>query len=209
VLGIVGSVGFTIRPATYADLRAITDTVSAAFFADPVWSWAFPDAEHRMEQYARWWPTSIEAGLRNDTVWVTDGCEAVAIWIPPGVTEMTEQEEARLGPLLHELTGDRAAEVLDGVERFELSHPHDEPHWYLSIVATHPDHRGHGIGVALIADHLRRVDEQGRPAYLESSNPVNFERYRRLGFERSGEFSMPDDGPTVTTMWRDARGTAR
>jgi len=43
------------------------------------------------------------------------------------------------------------------------------------------------------------------PAYLESSNPKNLERYGRLGFEPLAEFSMPDGGPTVTTMWRTAR----
>ena len=34
---------------------------------------------------------------------------------------------------------------------------------------------------------------------------VLVERYRRLGFEPHGEFSMPDNGPPVTTMWRPAR----
>jgi hypothetical protein len=43
------------------------------------------------------------------------------------------------------------------------------------------------------------------PAYLESSNPANLDRYRRLGFVERGEFSLPADGPTVTTMWRTAR----
>jgi len=53
------------------------------------------------------------------------------------------------------------------------------------------------LGSIYCAEHL--------PAYLESSNPKNLERYGRLGFEPRDEFSMPDDGPPVTTMWRPAR----
>jgi hypothetical protein len=43
------------------------------------------------------------------------------------------------------------------------------------------------------------------PAYLESSNPANNDRYARVGFEPVGEFSYPGNGPLVTTMWRLAR----
>jgi hypothetical protein len=43
------------------------------------------------------------------------------------------------------------------------------------------------------------------PAYLESTNPANDERYKGVGFEPIGEFSYPGGGPVVTTMWRPAR----
>ena len=33
------------------------------------------------------------------------------------------------------------------------------------------------------------------PAYLESSNPANVNRYRRLGFEPIGEIFVPDGLP--------------
>jgi hypothetical protein len=41
------------------------------------------------------------------------------------------------------------------------------------------------------------------PAYLESTNPGNLQRYASVGFEVFGTFDLPDDGPTVTTMWRE------
>ena len=43
------------------------------------------------------------------------------------------------------------------------------------------------------------------PAYLESSNPRNHERYRRLGFEECGGFEIYDGGPPVLSMWRSTR----
>ena len=95
--------------------------------------------------------------------------------------------------------------MLEAIGRIDRAHPKDEPHWYLGVVATHPDHAGKRLGVGLIAHHLRAVDAQHLPAYLESSNPANLERYHRLGFEPRDEFPLADDGPVLTTMWRPAR----
>ena len=61
--------------------------------------------------------------------------------------------------------------------------------------------------MALLADNLARIDAEGRPAYLESTNPANLERYRSFGFADRGTFTLGDDGPAVTTMWRDPHPT--
>ena len=89
--------------------------------------------------------------------------------------------------------------------RFDAAHPREEAHYYLSLLGTHPRHRGRGIGMWLLAHDLEFVDAEHRPAYLESSNPANNDRYGRLGFEPVGAFSYPGGGPVVTTMWRPAR----
>ena len=57
--------------------------------------------------------------------------------------------------------------------------------------------------MGLVAANLAAIDAAGMPAYLESTNPANVDRYRRVGFEPVGEFALPLDGPSVTTMWRD------
>ena len=88
---------------------------------------------------------------------------------------------------------------------FGANHPRHEPHFYLSLLGTHPDHRGQGKGIGLLAENLARIDELRRPAYLESSNRANDPRYERLGFVEIGEFSAPGNGPTVGCMWRDPR----
>ena len=59
--------------------------------------------------------------------------------------------------------------------------------------------------MTLLAANLAQIDDEGMPAYLESSNPANDHRYERLGFRRIGQFTLPDDGPVVTTMWRASR----
>ena len=95
--------------------------------------------------------------------------------------------------------------MLTLLDRFDASHPRDTPHYYLSLLGTHPDHRGQGKGMGLLAANLALIDKQGFPAYLESSNRDNDHRYERLGFVKVGEFAAPGGGPTVACMWRDRR----
>jgi len=135
---------------------------------------------------------------------VTDRVEAVALWIPPGCEELAPPYAAQLAPLIVDLLGERAGLATEVFERFEAAHPQTDEHFYLSLLGTAPSHRGRGIGIALLRETLARVDELGAHAYLESSNPANNARYEAVGFERHGEFTLPDDGPTVTTMWRRA-----
>jgi GNAT superfamily N-acetyltransferase len=189
------------RVATARDLDGLTATLAAAFADDPLWSWAFPDRS-KLEP---WWRFYIESALRYRWVWVTGPVAAASVWIPPGGTELTDEEEERLEPLLEELVGPRAAEVMELLGRFEAAHPTAQPHYYLTLLGTHPERRGRGLGMKLLAENLATIDAEGLPAYLESSNPDNDERYARLGFRAVGAFSTPDGERSVTTMWRDPR----
>jgi GNAT superfamily N-acetyltransferase len=172
-----------------------------AFRVDPLWRWVFP--EHA--DLEPWWRFLIQSALRYPWVWVTGDYAAASVWIPPDGTELTEDEEERAEPLLRDLAGPRSSPVLELVERFERSHPRDEPHYYLSLLGTHPRSRGGGLGMGLLAKNLEAIDAENMPAYLESTNPENDKRYERLGFVQLGEFSTPDDQHTVTTMWRERR----
>jgi GNAT superfamily N-acetyltransferase len=191
-----------IRVATTWDLDGLTETLSAAFETDPLWSWAFPERD----DLAVWWRFLIGSALRYPWVWITGEYAAASVWIPPDGDELTAEEEERIEPLLADLAGSRAPEILELLERFEASHPREQPHYYLSLLGTHPDHRGSGLGMALLADNLARTDAEAVPAYLESSNPRNNERYEQLGFRQMGEFTTPDDTRVIATMWRDVGG---
>jgi ribosomal protein S18 acetylase RimI-like enzyme len=197
--------GIAARSATLADLTVVTKTISLAFHDDPTWSWAFPDPVRRQEQYTVFWRFMLEGALRYPWVLISAKGEASAVWIPPGGTELADEDVARLEPLLEELVGPRAGEVMELFDRFDAAHPHDELHYYLSLLGTHPSQAGHGHGMALLAESLARIDGQRMPAYLESSNPTNNHRYERYGFETIGEFYPPGGETPVTTMWRNAR----
>jgi GNAT superfamily N-acetyltransferase len=188
-----------MRKATIEDLDGLTETLTAAFANDPVWSWAFPD----QRGLGAWWRLFVRSALRYRWVWTIADYAAVAVWIPPGGVELTEDEAAQLEPMLEDVIGPRADEVLDLVERFDATHPAEPPHYYLSLLGTHPSHRGKGLGMALLARNLMTIDAEAMPAYLESTNVANDKRYESQGFRRVGSFSRPDEQVTISAMWRD------
>jgi GNAT superfamily N-acetyltransferase len=192
-----------VRRLTPADHDRVVELFALAFHDDPTWAWAFPDPARRGEHLQAWWGLYAHSIIRYGWSWTTDDGAAAALWVPPGEPELGADDEARVEPLLRELLGPHADAVLELIERFEANHPHDPPHYYLSLLATHPHHRGHGRGMGLLAENLAMIDELDMPAYLESSNRANDRRYARLGFTEIAEFAAPGGQPTVASMWRD------
>lgn len=188
----------SVAPAAASEGQKVVDVIAAAFLSDPTWSWAFPDPSTRR----RWWEVSVEGALRYPWVLRTAGYEAVSVWIPPDGTELAPDQEERVPEILRELVGAREPEVMELLQRFAEAHPRHEPHYYLSLLATAGEHRGRGLGVALLAENLARIDSEARAAYLESSNPANDHRYEALGFVPIATFQAPGGGPSVTGMWR-------
>jgi GNAT superfamily N-acetyltransferase len=188
------------RTATDSDLDGVTATLTASFATDPLWSWAFPDPR----DLSVWWRYCIASALRYPWVWISGDYAAASVWIPPNGIELTEAEEQGVEPLVRDLIGPRSGDVMELLDRFERSHPREEPHYYLSLLGTHPDRRGEGLGMALLTENLKRIDAEGMPAFLESSNPTNNSRYERLRFRQVGEFTTPDGTRRVATMWREA-----
>jgi GNAT superfamily N-acetyltransferase len=189
---------------TAARADEVIELFALAFYEDPTWSWAFPDPEARMDHQRAWWGLYMHSAVPYGSVWITEDGGAASLWIPPGEPELSSEDEAKVTPLLLELLGPHAEDVLTLLDRFDSNHPREEPHYYLSLLGTHPDHRGVGKGMGLLAANLARIDELGMPAYLESSNRANDHRYERLGFAQVGEFAAPGGKPTVACMWRDA-----
>jgi len=190
------------RPARRDDLEAVAATLAAAFDTDPAWTWVFRDPGRRTDQLRAVWTLLLEASVDHGWVWLTPGAGAVTHWVPPGIPELSSTEEDRLEELLAELLGpdvDRSDALMAGLA---AAHPTGPDHYYLSLFGTRPDQRGKGLGMALLADNLARIDTEGTPAYLESTNAANLVRYRSVGFADHGSFALPDGGPVVTTMWR-------
>jgi GNAT superfamily N-acetyltransferase len=193
------------RRATAADADRVTEIISLAFARDPLWRHALARLGGGDGRHAAFWRLLVEGALRYPWTWLTGGGEATSIWIPPGGTDMTPEQDERLAGLVAEYFGPAADDLMELLDRFDAAHPRAEPHYFLTLFGTDPDHRGQGIGMRLLAQNLELIDAEHMPAYLESSNPANSRRYASVGFEPNGEFSYPGGGPVVTTMWRPAR----
>ena len=187
------------RTADASDLDGLVRTLTAAFEGDPVWRWVFPELDH-LEVF---WRFMIGSCLRFPCTRVAGDYAAAAVWVPPGEAELSAEDDARVEGLLEELVGPRSADVLELLESFELAHPIEPPHYYLSLLGIDPARRGEGLGMGLLAQTLEQLDAEGVPSYLESTNPDNNRRYERLGYEQVGEFTPPDGEHAVATMWRD------
>lgn len=201
------------RIAGPADADAITTTVALAFRDDPVWGPALEAPDGGTAHLERFWRYFVEGAIGQGAVSMQDGpsgeAATVAVWLPPGVDELTDEQEAEVDALLASTLAPERFDAYQRLwQRFDETHPHGEAHMYLSLLATHPAHRGQGIGQRLLAENLARFDAEGLPAYLESTNPANDHRYRRAGFRPVGGFVSVIDGAAVTTMWRDAGGGA-
>jgi ribosomal protein S18 acetylase RimI-like enzyme len=192
-----------MRVATADDIDAVTETIALAFENDPVWGAALARPDGSTMHHHGYWRLFVEGAVPQGMVFRSDDGAAVAVFIPPGGEEMTDDQVEQLRGIVVRSLEPEAQDAMFALwDRFDESHPHDEPHAYLSLLATHPDHRGHGIAQALVREVLADLDARGIPTYLESTNPGNDHRYERLGFTKVGEFAGSAPASIVSTMWR-------
>jgi GNAT superfamily N-acetyltransferase len=196
-----------MRIATEDDIPAVTEMITLAFADDPVWRTALRRPDGSTAHHLPFWRIFVEGAMPHGMIHLADDDAAVAVWIPPGGDEMSEEQEEQLRGIVVENLGSDAQKAMFALwDRFDWIHPQTEPHAYLSLLATHPDHRGRGIAQDLLRADLADLDRQGVPAYLESTNPANDHRYKRLGFARIGAFKGAELGSVVSAMWRPVGG---
>ena len=188
-----------VRPAEPADADALTAPLARAFYDDPVTVWAHPSERRRARRTARFFRGRMRALLPHEMSYVARDARGAAIWSPPDAWQMGLRE------LLHDLPAFvslRTPLVLRGMREVEQRHP-SEPHYYLAILGVDPSAQGEGLGSALLQPMLRRCDEEGVGAYLETATERNVRFYARHGFRVTEEVDLPD-GPRMWLMWRDA-----
>jgi GNAT superfamily N-acetyltransferase len=196
--------GAKARPATWADADALSRTMARAFHDDPLIGFLLDDPETRAAKAPRLFKLMFKLGLPHGACDVTEGCEAAALWRPPGEWEIPLWSYIANAATLLGLFGvGGSLRVMRAMDEMEKQHPHT-PHRYLQAIGTDPDKQGKGYGGLLIRRQLAIADAAGEPAYLESSKDSNIPVYESFGFELTGEIRLPG-GPTVWPMWRAPR----
>jgi GNAT superfamily N-acetyltransferase len=196
-----------VHPIGPEGIDRATATISMAFRHDPVWGVALGGHEIAEDHHRSFWMYFVEGGHRYNTVFESADAGTVSVWIPPGGTEMSPGQESALREYVQSILEPAQVRALFELwDRFDQHHPHDEPHAYLSLLATRPDLAGHGYGQAHLATDLGRWDSLGLPTYLESSNPRNNHRYEKQGYRKVGQFETVLDAAPVTMMWRPVGG---
>ena len=197
----------TIRRATTDDFRNLCVTAMRAFHDDPVMRWLYPDDEVYFQPNGAIFTPAVTYWLAHQHPWCTDDAAAMAIWFPPVEPGTPEPErDDSFPPPSPELAA-----------RFELigpamaAHKPIEPHWYLQLLATHPDWQRQGLGAELMQVVFDQADSAGVPCYLETERLELVSYYRHHGFEVRSEWNVDPDatlgavGPHMWGMLRPAR----
>jgi GNAT superfamily N-acetyltransferase len=195
-------VTISVCKATTRDLPELSETLSEAFFNDPIFSWWIPEDQRRKEILPDFFRVIGEACLAGDEVYRSADGAAAAVWTPPG-GQPTEEEMAELAPHLAEATGEYAGRLFEFLALMDDKHP-KAPHFYLFLLGTRPGWQSQGIGSALLRAVLDGCDETATPAYLEASSEGNKRLYLRHGFEVTDELRLRDS-PPLWCMWRPPR----
>jgi len=192
---------YEVRVADVSETDTVINTLTLAFATDPPVRWLLPTPDAFLAGFPGFARAMGGPGMAEGCGYLAEGGAAAALWLPPGVSSDSEAMAAAIGPHLTEATGAVVGEVSAAMSGY---HPH-EPHWYLAFVGVDPVRQGLGLGSAILKAGLKRCDEDGVIAYLESSSPRNIPLYERFGFEVIGVV-QPGDFPPVYPMLRAARG---
>ena len=186
-----------VRSADTGTQTSAISTIVLGFAADPMTRWVWPDSSEYLKMMPRFVKALGGRAFEHGGADITEGARAAALWLPPGV----EPDDAEMGAVMEgTLRPDIAEDIGVVLKGMAEHHPH-EPHWYLPLIAADPNWIGQGLGAWLMKHALRRCDEQGIAAYLESSNPRNISLYERHGFKIIGRIQR-GPSPVVTPMLR-------
>jgi ribosomal protein S18 acetylase RimI-like enzyme len=191
----------SVRHATAADTARAATTIRRAFADDPVMRWFYPDDGEYETDMPTLAATLVRRWLATSTLWCTDDAVAVAGWRPPGRPEVVVD-----GPVVQHPDWRLARFAAVGAALTE--HTPSEPHWYLNMLATHPDWQRQGLGGALMSEVFSTADDAGLPCYLETETAANVAYYRHHGFEVRSEWDLStadDSGPHMWGMLRAPR----
>ena len=190
-----------IEIASSADRERAIQTITLGFLADPVSRWIWPDPRTYLDTMPDFVAAFGGKAFETGSAYMADDGKAAALWLPPDV----EPDGDTIDTLFEATVAPETLSDLTSVfAQMEDHHPHDEPCWYLPLIAADPAFIGRGLGAAILKRALRRCDDDGTIAYLESSNPRNMSLYVRHGFEVIGEIQA-GSSPALYPMVRQPR----
>jgi GNAT superfamily N-acetyltransferase len=183
-----------VRRALPADRLAVTDTVAAAFARDPAWTYLLGDGYPRLApEFAG---ALFEQRVKAGSVWVTADLAAVAMWEAPGGAGHSGDGDsdawASFAAAADPHTRERLAAYDEAIHRAAPA----GPHWYLGVLATHPDRQRQGRAGGPLAAVFELAAEQGLSCCLETSTEANRAFYEARGFGVECEITLAGGPPT-------------
>lgn len=189
------------RPGIAEDAPAAARALAAAF-ADTAFTAQSIPQDHRLARMEQLHLMLImELALPYGMLFVSDDLLAASLWVAPAAQDADGILDA-MEATIEQIAGAAFVAANRRSKVAMAEHAPAEPSWYLASVGVTPSAQGSGLGTAVIRPGLAVADVQGVPVYLETSTPRNLVLYRRLGFEVTAEYPLPDGGPLTWTMVR-------
>jgi hypothetical protein len=131
-----------VRKAAPQDLPEVSTALSRAFFDDPVFAWALPDADRQQRVLPEFFALDAKAFLRHDQSYTTTGeVVAAALWAPPGAVPVAGEDAEELGGRIAELAGPDAPRFSEVGKLIDDHHPPGS-YWYLQFMGSRRPGRG-------------------------------------------------------------------
>jgi GNAT superfamily N-acetyltransferase len=169
-------------------------TVAAAFAEDPGWAFILGEEYERLA--TKFVAALFDLRVASQNVWATDDLAAVAMWDSPGETDLAPGHAESVWADYRAVAGEDAFERLVSYNEAVRAVSPAEPHWYLGVLATHPQRQRKGLATAVLAPVLNEADRRGIACCLETSTADNRCFYERRGFMQATEILLPGGPPT-------------
>jgi GNAT superfamily N-acetyltransferase len=192
--------GTQLERAHWVESHALAQLIADAFHDLAVTEWLVPNPIDRRDIMPTFFNMLVDHAMINGAVYVSNDRKAVAVWVyaTPGVTPPVPAYDRRLMGACGDYAG--RFQTFDKIR--QKHRPRRSAHHYMAFLAVAVEHRGKGIGSALLRSYHETLDREGIPAYVEAVSPRIRDLYLRHGYRQSGEpFYLPE-GPAMWPMWR-------
>lgn len=193
-------------------LEAAVLTLTAAFDADPIYTYVFPSAVERTRYLTPFWRAILRNALLHHHVYATADATGVACWMPPGKRAVSFVDSVRIGFAFQRAVNAFPAQArqrfedfvryVDGVQQELMG---DAPYWELWVLGVRPERQRQGLGQRLMAPALAKADRDSLPCYLLTESEYNVRFYQRRGFEVAFEGTVPGHPLQLWMMIREPR----
>ena len=163
----------TVRRAVPEDRARAIRTATRAFAPDPLIRWFFPDDATYEDEAAVFFGLQFDLRVEGGEVWTTDDGVTVAMWDTPGASTVDQEWRDQTWNQGIAVLPQRSRDRLDALGRAVGPWHLEEAHWYLGILATHPDWQRSGLGRGVLRPVLVEADRNGLVAALLTETPEN------------------------------------
>lgn len=183
-----------IRRAVRGERAGVVETVAAAFAQDPGWAFILGQEYERLAPH--FVAAMFDMRFAGQNVWVTDDLAAVAMWDSPGKSDTAPGRAQSALARYRAIAGEEASERLALYHEAVAAVSPEELHWYLGVLATHPQRQREGLATAVLTPIVNEADRLGLACCLETSTADNRRFYECRGFTQATEIILPGGPPT-------------